>query len=95
MENDELMSEIVDQKTITNLAVAIGRVEENVKYIRSNTEERLKNAESFQITAREEFSEVHGRISSVEAALRTSVKWVLGLITVLGISVTVVMKFIP
>lgn len=80
--------------TVTELAVAVGRVESTVGHILTNTERRLDNGEKFQVSAQAEFSDIHGRISTVEASLNTSVKWILALITVMGIAVGVIMSIV-
>lgn len=76
----------------TDLAVAVGRIEENVKHIRSNTETRLTASEQFQLSAREEFNKLSNRITAVETSLRSSLKWITALMAAVTIGVNVVLK---
>ena len=90
------MSEQADVGLVngTELAVALGRVEENVKHIRDNTERRLNNAEQFQLTVRDEIAVLSGRVTAVESSLGTSLKWVTVVLTVTTIGVNVIMRLL-
>lgn len=78
----------------TELAVAVGRIETDVKHIRDNTERRLGASEQFQLTAREEFNVLSNRITAVESSLGSSLKWISAIMIVATIGVNILMKIL-
>ena len=90
------MSDQVDVSLVngTEIAVALGRVEENVKHIRDNTERRLNNAEQFQLTVRDEITGLSGRVTAVETSLGTSLKWVTAVLAVTTIVVNIILRLL-
>lgn len=86
------------------MAVSLGRIEQDVKWIRETDSQRTANFAQFQLTTREEFDTIRGvqlehdqRLHKIETAWKTNSKWIvwLGSITVTFFTVgtNVVMKF--
>ena len=86
------MSNEVTAVNGTELAVAVGRIETDVKHIRDNTDRRLIAAEQFQLTAQEEFNVLSNRITAVESSLGSSLKWLTAILAVTTIGVNVLMR---
>jgi len=81
------------EQASTELAVAIGRVEEGVKHLTSTQEKRDNNFVGFQQSTTAEFDKVHGRINKVDGRVtvlettgKTNFKW-LAAVQVVAIAV--------
>lgn len=88
------MSEDVAMVNSTELAVAVGRIETDVKHIRDNTDRRLANVETFQLSAQEEFNTLSNRITAVESGLGSSLKWLTAVLAVATIGVNILMRML-
>lgn len=88
-----------------SMAVALGRIEQDVKWIRDMDTQRTANFAEFQITTREQFDKVinvqrahSARLDKIETAWKTNSKWIISLgsivVTVFTIGSNVVMKLL-
>lgn len=87
------------------MAVALGRIEQDVKWIREMDTQRTANFAQFQITTRDQFDEINkvqrdhnSRINKIETAWKTNSKWIIWLgstvVTVFTIASNIVMKLL-
>lgn len=87
------------------VAVSLGRIEQDVKWIREMDSQRTANFAQFQITTREQFDEIigvqrsHGeRLNKIETAWKTNSKWIIWLgsivVTVFTVGTNVAMKLL-
>lgn len=90
----------------TELAVAIGRVEEGVKHLTTTQEKRDNNLAQFQLTTSAEFDKVHGRITEVDGRVtvletsgRVNFKWLAAVqvvaIAIFTVGVNVALRLLP
>lgn len=88
-----------------SMAVALGRIEQDVKWIRDMDTQRTANFAQFQITTRDQFDEIinvqrthSARLDKIETAWKTNSKWIIWLgstvVTVFTIGSNVVMKLL-
>lgn len=88
-----------------SMAVALGRIEQDVKWIRDMDTQRTANFAQFQITTRDQFDEIidvqraHGaRLDKIETAWKTNSKWIIWLgsivVTVFTVGTNVAMKLL-
>lgn len=94
------------EQASTELAVAIGRVEEGVKHLTNTQEKRDTNFTGFQLSTSAEFDKVHGRINKVDGRVtvlettgKTNFKWLAAVqvvaIAVFTVGVNVVLRLLP
>ena len=90
----------------TELAVAMGRVEEGVKNLATSHEKTSANFAGFQLSTSAEFDKVHGRINKVDSRVtvletsgKVNFKWLAAVqvvaIAVFTVGVNVVMRVLP
>lgn len=94
------------EQASTELAVAMGRVEEGIKHLATGQDKTSANFAGFQLSTSAEFDKVHGRINKVDSRVtvletsgRVNFKWLAAVqvvaIAVFTVGVNVVMRFLP
>lgn len=95
-----------DDQASTELAVAMGRVEEGVKNLATGLDKTSANFAGFQLSTSAEFDKVHGRINKVDSRVtvletsgKVNFKWLAAVqvvaIAVFTVGVNVVMRVLP